>query len=120
MKRKITIGEKYEPAMRITEQADADRYFNECVEHTMLTMHCSLLKAREIERANLGYFAGYYDSETRARVEQLFKCAHPNFGAIKDKGVPTPEEAIAAGKKAGEQIAAMNKRFRSLYGESNN
>ncbi|TXH09637.1 MAG: hypothetical protein E6R03_16465 [Hyphomicrobiaceae bacterium] len=42
-------------------------------------------------------FAGYYDSETRERVERLFKCEHPIFGAIATKGQPTAELAFALG-----------------------
>lgn len=31
----ITIGDKYDPAMKITDQAEADAYFELCVEHSM-------------------------------------------------------------------------------------
>jgi hypothetical protein len=43
-------------------------------------------------------------AETRARVELLFKCAHPVFGAIVEKGQPTPEEAFEMGRKLGEKV----------------
>jgi hypothetical protein len=93
----ITIGEKYKPAMEITDQAEANKYFEDLVEHCM-----SLGKTREeaesIERQNLGYFAGYYNSETQERVERLFSCVHPVFGAISKKGQPTAEEALEAGR----------------------
>ncbi len=59
--------------------------------------------------ANLGYFAGYYDSETRERVERLFKCSHPVFGAIAACGQPSVKEAWAAGAiaaKVGVKTAA--------------
>jgi hypothetical protein len=84
----ISIGEKYEPAMKIEDQAEADAYFELLVEHCQRTYPAFDDKAfvpntREtaelIERTNLGYFAGYYDHETRARVEKLFRCAHPYF-----------------------------------------
>lgn len=97
----ITIGDKYTPAMAITEQADADAYFERCVEHSMLRFGKTRVEAEDIERANLGYFAGYYDHETRTRVEQLFRCAHPIFGSIAERGAPTPEEALAKGYEAG-------------------
>jgi hypothetical protein len=42
------------------------------------------------------FFAGYYDSETRERVERLFKCQHPIFGSAQ----PTQREALAAGMVA--------------------
>lgn len=76
MPRQITIGDKYGPAMLISDQAHADAYFEECVSHTM-SFGKSREEAEKIEKANLGYFAGYYSRETRGRVERLFRCAHP-------------------------------------------
>jgi len=35
MKKHITIGEKYSPAMEITEQDAADAYFEELVAHNL-------------------------------------------------------------------------------------
>lgn len=98
----ITISEKYAPAIRITDQAEADAYFARCVEHTM-RFGKTRAEAEALERSNLGYFAGYYDHETRARVERLFQCAHPIFGAIAEKGPPTPEEAFRLGVEAGQK-----------------
>ena len=98
MKKEITFGDKYGPAMRITDQAEADRYFEECVEHTM-SFGKTRAEAEEIERTNLGYWTGYYDNETRERVERLFKCAHPIFGKIAERGAPTMQEAFTAGLK---------------------
>lgn len=77
---KMTIGEKYEPAMKIEDQSEADAYFRRCVLHTMKYGRKTMMEAESIERQNLGYFAGYYDHETRLRVERLFKCQHPYFG----------------------------------------
>jgi hypothetical protein len=98
---KITIGDKYSPAMQITEQVEADAYFELCVEHTIRLGPCERVEAEKIERQNLGYYAGYCSNETRERVERLFKCEHPIFGAIAAKGPPTPEEAFEAGFKRG-------------------
>lgn len=92
----ITIGQKYEPAMEITDQAEADAYFEQLVAHTM-RFGKSREEAEVIERVNLGYFAGYYSHEVRARVERLFKCEHPIFGAIAKRGAPTATEAFEAG-----------------------
>lgn len=96
---RITIGDKYRPAMEITNEAEAHAYFECCVEHCM-SHGSSREKAEEIERANLGYFAGYYDDETRARVERLFLCKHPVFGAIAENGPPNAKEAFNAGTRA--------------------
>lgn len=81
----ITNGQKYGPAMTITDQAAADDYFAKCVRHMMARGH-SRTEAERIERANLGYWAGYYDDATRVRVERLFRCAHPVFGAAPKGG----------------------------------
>lgn len=93
---RITIGDKYGPAMKIADQAEAEAYFERCVEHRM-RLGSSRAEAETIERANLGYFAGYFDNETRERVERLFKCAHPVFGKIAEVGPPKPEAAFQAG-----------------------
>ena len=91
----ITIGDKYGPAMKIATSKEAAEYFELCVRHTM-TFGKSREEAVNIERQNLGYYAGYYDDETRRRVELLFECAHPIFGAIAN-GKPTPAEALLKG-----------------------
>lgn len=97
MKNPITIGEKYGPAMEITSEADANAYFEELVHHSMEHHEKTRPEAEALERANLGYFAGYYSDETRARVERLFKCQHPVFGSIAKNGAPTAEQAFVAG-----------------------
>lgn len=97
----VTIGDKYLPALEIETQADADEYFE------LLVTHCMKFgKTREesekIERANLGYFGGYASHEKRARVEKLFRCAHPVFGAISTEGPPSAEDALKAGIAVGK------------------
>jgi hypothetical protein len=99
---KLKMGEKYDPAMQTTEQADADDYFQRLVERTLrLQPGLSREQAEGIERQSLGYYAGYYDNETRARVERLFHCAHPFFGKIEVNGPPTAEQAFSKGLEAG-------------------
>lgn len=93
----ITIGKKYGPAMEIEDQAMADAYFDLCVEHTMRVAGIGHAAAESIERSNLGYYAGYYSTETRARVERLFKCSHPYFGAIAQVGAPDPDKLFEMG-----------------------
>ena len=109
---KITIGEKYSPAMEIIDQSEADDYFEALVEHTM-RFGKSREEAEKIELANLGYYAGYYNQETRLRVERLFKCEHPFFGPAAD-GQPTPEEAF----EMGRQFATKMERSEAI-GPSN-
>lgn len=82
MKLKVTIGQKYGPAMKLAKQAEADDYFEECVRHNLRMRRIEgepliRAEAEKVERRNLGYYAGYYDSETCERVWRLFKCSHP-------------------------------------------
>ena len=93
---RVTIGEKYKPAMEITDQAEADAYFEDLVDH-MMRMGNDRATAESIERQNLGYFAGYYDEGVRAQVERLFRCAHPLFGTIAESGSVSPLAAFHAG-----------------------
>lgn len=96
---RVCIGKRYGPAMTIQSQAEADEFFEGLVSYAMRAYGVSREEAEEVERTNLGYYAGYYDAETRGRVERLFKCEHPFFGAIAERGQPTPEEAFEMGKK---------------------
>jgi len=50
---------------------------------------------------NVGYLAGYHDSETARRIWDWFECAHPVFGTY----IPTPEEAFEAGQRLGAESA---------------
>jgi len=104
-----TNGQLLGPAMKITEQADADVYFERLVQHGMrLDPELSRETAEENLRSSLGYWAGYYGHETRLRVERLFRCEHPIFGDAK-KGAPTPQEAFDHGVRVGaERMAAKD------------
>jgi len=95
-----TIGETYESAMKITDQKEADKYFEMLVQESMQESGKSREEIEKIQRSNLAYLAGYYDDETRLRVERLFCCAHPIFGKVSEH-IPTIEEAFELGKKAG-------------------
>lgn len=103
LKDEMTISEKYDPAMKITDQKEADLYFDACIEHTM-RFNKTREQAEAIERINLGYYAGYYSNEVRERVERLFKCAHPVFGKIAERGAPTFEQAFDAGFLKGMRM----------------
>lgn len=100
----ITIGKALRPAMAITDQEEASLYLAELVAFYLPTFGGDAERAREVALAHLGYFAGYYDAETRARVERLFNCSHPIFGKIKN-GAPTSEEASAAGVASAQRNA---------------
>lgn len=100
----MTMGEAYGRAMKITDPKEAEEYLSALIERNMRLSGHSREEAEKIEKGNLGYYAGYYNSATRERVERLFNCSHPVFGSIAEKGNPTPEEALKAGLKMGQKI----------------
>jgi hypothetical protein len=98
--------DKYDLAMKVTDQASADAILEACVGPRMRDMNSSRGEAAAFERRNLAYYAGYHDDATRERVERLFGCAHPVFGAIAVNGPPTADEALRLGIEMGERIKA--------------
>lgn len=99
---KLTVGEAYGPAMKIQDQAEATAYFEKLVQRRLRLFTEERPDAECVIRKDLGYYAGYYDAETRERVERLFACAHPVFGKIAEKGQPTAEQAFEMGKRMAE------------------
>jgi hypothetical protein len=99
-KAKLSYRECLGPAMAITEPADAQQYlaaYTAFIQRALDGGHDANGKtAAQIAKINLGYYAGYCDHETRLRVESLFECNHPVFGAAAN-GAPTPAAALAAG-----------------------
>ena len=71
---------------------------------TMNEVYGPAMEIAEITKKNLGYFAGYYNHETRARVERLFACEHPVFGKISVQGPPSAEEAFRKGLEFGRKV----------------
>jgi hypothetical protein len=104
-KQTLTYGETLGPAMKITEQEDADQYLKAYTAHIQTIMDRETEPnpnpAEQVAKTNLGYYSGYYDNETMIRVQRLFRCSHPIFGSASE-GVPSAEEAFAMGVKAGE------------------
>lgn len=100
-KSKVTWGDKYGYAMQVTDQAEADAYFEECVQHQLSFGLNDRAAAENIERTNIGYWAGY--GYNREQVERLFRCKHPVFGSVEENGHPTPEQALAKGIELGSK-----------------
>lgn len=94
---KMTYGEAYGTAMNITDQEEANRYFEALVQrHLRVYPKYTREDAEQIERGNLGYYAGYYDSETRERVQRLFLAVHHIFG---------PTEQDNSGESDGQKAS---------------
>jgi hypothetical protein len=102
----ITYGKKYDRAMDIKTQEEADEYFELCVQHTM-SFGKSREEAEQIEKTNFGYWAGYFSADTRQRIERLFRCEHPFFGSIDKNGPPSAERALKLGIAWGKQTKGV-------------
>jgi hypothetical protein len=98
----------YTKAMEVRTQEEADAAFEDLVKQCMYGRPCDRQTAEQIQRSNLGYYAGYYNEETRERIERLFKCAHPIFGPIANNGSPTPERALKLGMAMGKKARAKH------------
>jgi hypothetical protein len=48
---------------------------------------------RAVQLRNVGYFAGYYDSQVASNVKEWLDATHPIFGDSR----PTPKEAFRTG-----------------------
>lgn len=94
----MTYGELLGPAMAITEQAEATGYLTVMIERSVRLHEMSAEEAEKTCKANLGYFAGYSDTETRRRVNDLFAAVHPIFG----NDFPTAAAAFQKGIELGE------------------
>jgi hypothetical protein len=96
----LTAKDALDPAMTITDRADADRYLTAYAEWLVNFYDLPVESAYKRARHILGYYAGYYDHETRDRVYAMFDAPHPIFGTHH----PTPDEAFTAGQRLGEQL----------------
>ena len=95
----LTYGECLDPIFKITDKADALQYKKAYVEFTEKHIkENEPLSALQIVNSNIGYYAGYGSNEDRKRIEDLFDCSHPIFGAVKEGGIPTGKEALECGK----------------------
>ncbi len=104
-KEDATNGDIYHPAMEVKTKEEAAAYFKKIVQHVESFGNNIGDDAVRVAKQNLGYWAGYFSNETRARVEELYACAHPIFGKIEEVGAPTAEEAFQKGAGMGENVA---------------
>ena len=104
---KCTMGDKYKVAcekVRTPEQAKV--WLEILIKHNMShsTPPHTREEAEEIERQNIGYFAGYYDHDIQDVVYKTFNTEHPIFGKTK----PTGEQALRAGMELGMLMKPLN------------
>jgi len=104
IKQNATNEELLGPAMEIAKSGDeavAKEYFDALCKHYM---RFGGIVNREVAEKNahdnLGYWAGYYDHDTRKAVKKVFGSSHPIFGDT----FPTPEEAFKIGMELGNKL----------------
>lgn len=95
---KMTFGETLGPAMEITDQEQANTYYDLLVDRHVRLYGNAKGEAETLVKSNLGYYAGYYSREVMQRVNKLFMTSHPIFGNVP----PTAEEAFAKGLELGK------------------
>ncbi len=91
-----TYGDLYDPAMEVQTKEEATAYFDKLVQLQVANGVPADI-ATIVIKNNLGYWAAYGDEERRERIERLYECEHPYFGAIAVNGRPTTEEAFQIG-----------------------
>lgn len=94
-----TYGDIYGPAMKLTTREGANDWWESAVENLTTAFGKSREEAEDVVSQNLGYWTGYYDSETAQRVFELFahrNVSHPIFGKRTDV---TPKDAFDAGTR---------------------
>jgi len=97
----LTIGQVYDPACSFVEtEEQAKKYFDLLVNYAVTIHSISVEEATKNELLNIGYYAGYYDNDTRIKMQKLFGAIHPIFGRV----FPTADEALEIGKRIGEKM----------------
>lgn len=77
----LTFGQIFKPAMEVKTEEEAKEYFDAIVEYYKTVFGKDQQEAEKVTKINIGYWAGYYDTETRIRVYKLYKVGHPIFGS---------------------------------------
>lgn len=80
-KETLTYQEALAPAMQITDKEDAKQYFAAYCKYMQFWLDkdpdLEGRTAEQIAKINIGYYAGYYSTETAKRVYELFETKHP-------------------------------------------
>lgn len=109
------FSDLYNKAMCIKDQQEADQYFRLLVEQVEGK---SEDEAEALVRYNLGYWAGYFDHETRARVEKLYDAPHPVLGSASNsltmEGIFRMGMKVASGEMKIPEPVVKRKKKRKI------
>jgi hypothetical protein len=89
-------GTVYDLAMKVRSKRQADSQFAMLMQRQINRGVPPEIAAKFL-RTNLAYYAAYGDHERRERIERLYECEHPVFGAIAVNGAPSTQEAFDLG-----------------------
>ena len=92
---------RYDDLLKVATQDEADVCLKKIIQIIVSKDGKSPREAKKLAKANIGYWAGYYDEETARRIWKLFRTEHPIF----HKRWPKPEEAFRLGVKWGQKHA---------------
>lgn len=92
----------YDALVCLKNQKLADELFDSVVLKNMQILGVDRDQAEKNVRENIGYYAAYWDTETRERCEKLYGAIHPFLGPVSNNY--TPEEIFELGKQWGEKI----------------
>ncbi len=96
-----TFGEVFDSANACTTKEEAQAWLKKEIERHSVEYKYTPEESEKIIKANLGYFAGYYDEATRVKIETLFGAQHPIFGSVSRKW--TPDEIFKKGVELGQK-----------------
>lgn len=114
----------------LTEDKDeADKLIKGLIKRRVELAKVSEEEARKIELHNIGYYAGYYNQETRKRVEILFDAPHPILGSYKEKltsrqifeigaALAVEEEKLEKFKEDKDFVSFRNRMRKQFPGEN--
>ena len=99
-----TMGEIFNTALDVAETGDGDRcqaFLTSYVEYIVSESNNNVAEAENIAKSNLGYFAGYYNSEVYETINKAYGAVHPVFGC--NPFDLSPEEVYRKGLEAGRK-----------------
>lgn len=100
---KCTYGEQFKSALACETKAQAEQWMEREIQHYVQHHGTNVSEALRIIKSNLGYMAGYYNTETAKKIHELFNAVHPVFGTSTYHNDVTPEQAFELGEKPAKE-----------------